>query len=206
MIEEDFLFKLDKASIDLHNLYLRSISTDLKGSYLFNHNSELIKILNHYFYSENDLERHLVNYFKIIVQKRKSVTVKDGIYWLYRSAIASLSKYFRPSIDILMTQYYENSLRILQENLNQSLDESTDLLIKIKNGCKQINQTIKINIGFEGDKASQEKCKILLSLSIDSFINKSESMDSLTSYSPCLEFSKCLIKTIITNTDLPLTS
>lgn len=95
-------------------------------------------------------------------------------------------------------------MRILQDNLNHSLDESTDLLVKIKNACRQINQTITINIGFEGDKVSKEKCKILLSLSIDSFINNLESIDSLTSYSPSLEFSKCLIKTIITNTDLPL--
>jgi hypothetical protein len=205
MITEDFLIKLDKASIDLHNLNLRSNSTDLQGSLLINHYSELIKILNLYFSHENELEGHLVNYFKLIVQERKLVPVKDGIYWLYRSAIASLSKYFRPSIEILMTHYYEISLRILQDNLNQSIDEPTDRLVKIKNACNRINLTIEMNISIKGDEARQKKCRILLSLSIDSFINNLESMNDLTSYSPCLEFSKCLIKTIITNTDIPLT-
>jgi len=201
---EFFINKIGTACDDLNNLYLKTLSPNFQGNSYIRKNLEVNRILTQYFSSNNDLERHLINYFLLISRERKRIGVSDGKYWLFRSAIASLSKYFRPSIDILMTQYYERSLIILEHELNKSITESSSLHSKIIHASDKINQTIKINLGFNDDQESQEKCKAIMKLSLISLADRMKNVESTNAYSLFKEFSTCLIKTIITNTDIPI--
>lgn len=178
---EHFLNKLKKASKEIKVFYYGTAnkSNNFGRDLLLSNLSQPVQILKRNFNSDIDSEKHLINYYKCVVREKRDLTLNGIEYWLIRSAIASISKYINPSLDILMTQFYSSGYNNLIEQFDNTLNSRILNRMEIVIAFKSLEGKTRNDIGYAGDKKHVEKCKEIMNKTLNSLEIKMQKYDKL---------------------------
>lgn len=145
------------------------------------------------------MEGHLVNYYYKILLEKKFLGIETGMYWLYRSALASLSKFFKPDLGIVLVHYYKSFYEILIKELNEPDLGSTITKNDVVRAISEIKGHVKASYWKEGDKISFNKCQNIIDTALDIFKSKVIEIQSFIIEDLIRITSNYIVRSVINN-------
>jgi hypothetical protein len=163
------------------------------------------EILNEAFDSNIEPDKHLINYYLLIIKKSDTyVDLYSADYLVYKAAIASLSKYYNPPLSMIMTQSYTSAYEILTENLiGLSLTQEYESQEMI-NAISKIKGNVKVPLSYIGAALVENTCKTLMNDSIDLAILKLKKKVTIKLLDTIDLFSLSVLEIMIANKNLKL--
>jgi hypothetical protein len=199
---EEFIAKIKTAGRRFYNLWLNHVNQGNKMTFL-NNLPEGNAIIRESFSRKKDLEGHIINYYFYMMKEKEYQDIANGMFWLYRSVIASLSKYYAPSIKMCMTQHYDSANDIIINKLSGQIIEKQISKGLVISTFTKVKEQTKSGFGFgisESDLVDK-RCKNLMEMAVEEFIRAIKHRESISFYNLYAGFSIILIKVLIRNAD-----
>lgn len=179
----EFLNKLATASKKIKQIRNEVIKQNQDSLMRVYEHDKPILILEKIFTKNDELDKHLIKYLRYNLRNKKNINYGNIEYWVYRSAIASLSKYINRHLQMFFTQHYGSAYDMLVEETKNLSHDSKIEWKKAKALLKNIENNTYKDVGFIGDEEYDDQASDLISKTFNNIYERASysnmSIDSL---------------------------